>query len=443
MGHTSVRTRSRSEIWQGFEATERREVGTVIVSTLQSQSTSALLLLLLSLLALRVTGSPASAPLVVAVGALPALLLVRAVRFVNQLVDHRWVMLLSDAGAFVVAVTLWQLVRAGGVHAWQIYAGMFLFAAFGAFYLPAMRGWVAGQTSGLEQLTWLNAMLAVATQAAVVVGWALGGVLASSIGIEGSLGLCALSYAVGLVLQFVVFVVINGASFRKPAGAPGTVVSGTAKSHAAAADRASATTGVWRDVFSPRRLGLFTAALLLMELTHTLGFSMFVPLLTGGAADRSWIAGTANACFALAAMISGVLVSGGALGQWTRARAPQVVLVGFCVQIVFGLSVAHPVWAIGLYAVVGLLSGGDAALQSEVQDRWRPAGSAQAFAVFGAVQGPAQLVGSLAVAALLTCLSVGTVYLGTVVVLGLGSGLVLMLARSRAEAPPPRVEAPV
>ncbi|GAA2666610.1 MFS transporter [Streptomyces lunalinharesii] len=438
MGHPSVHTRTRAEIWRGFTAVERREVGTVVVSTLQSQSTSALLLLLLSLLALRVTGSPASAPLVVAVGALPALLLVRAVRTVNQHVDHRWVMLLSDAGAFVVAVTLWQLVRAGGVHAWQIYAGMFLFAAFGAFYLPAMRGWVAGQTTGLEQLTWLNAMLAVATQAAVVVGWALGGVLASSIGIQVSLGLCALSYAVGLVLQFVVFVVVNRAPFRKPAGAVGA-----AEPDQAGADRASGGTRVWRDVFSPRRLGLFTAALLLMELTHTLGFSMFVPLLTGGAADRSWIAGTANACFALAAMISGVLVSGGALGQWTRARAPQVVLVGFGVQIVFGLSAAHPVWAIGLYAVVGLLSGGDAALQSEVQDRWRPAGSAQAFAVFGAVQGPAQLVGSLTVAALLTCLSVGTVYLGTVVVLGLGSGVVLMLARSRAEVRPPRVEAPV
>ncbi|UJB45929.1 MFS transporter [Streptomyces sp. A1-5] len=412
------------------------------MSTLQSQSTSALLLLLLSLLALRVTGSPASAPLVVAVGALPALLLVRAVRIVNQRVDHRWVMLLSDTGAFAVAVTLWLLVRGGGVHAWQIYAGMFLFASFGAFYLPAMRDWVAGQTTGLEQLTWLNAMLAVATQASVVVGWALGGVLASSIGIQASLGLCALSYAVGLVLQFVVFVVINRAPLHKSPVAAGSAGPGAAEPDTSGEGRPSAA-GVWREVFSPRRLGLFTAALLLMELAHTLGFSMFVPLLTGGASDRSWIAGTANACFALAAMISGVLVSGGTLGRWTRARVPQIVLVGFCVQVVFGLSAAHPVWAICLYAVVGLLSGGDAALQSEVQDRWRPAGSAQAFAVFGAVQGPSQLVGSLLVAALLTCLSVGTVYLGTIVVLGLGSGLVLVLARSRAAAASPRAEAPV
>ncbi|MFE5736131.1 MFS transporter [Streptomyces celluloflavus] len=405
------------------------------MSTFQSQSTSALLLLLLSLLALRVTGSPASAPLVVAAGALPALLLVRAVRIVNQLVDHRWVMLSSDAGAFAVTVTLWLRVRAGGLQAWQIYVGMFLFAAFGAFYLPAMRGWVAGQTTGLEQLTWLNAMLAVAAQASVVIGWALGGVLASSIGFQASLGLCALSYLIGLVLQLVVFVVINRAPFHKSAVAWRTVAAGLVEP--------DGTAGVWREVFSPRRLGLFTASLLLMELSHTLGFSMFVPLLTGGAADKSWIAGTANACFALAAMISGVLVSGGTLGRWTRSWVPHIVLAGFCVQTVFGLNAAHPVRAICLYAVVGLLSGGDAALQSEVQDRWRPAGSAQAFAVFGAVQGPSQLVGSLLVAGLLTCLSVGTVYLGIIMTLGLGSGLVLVLARTRAGVRAPHVEAPV
>ncbi|MCX4681291.1 MFS transporter [Streptomyces sp. NBC_01433] len=436
MVETSTDVRTRSEIWKDFEPSERREVTTVVVSTLQSQSTSALLLLLLSLLALDVTGSPASVPLVVAAGALPALLLVRWVRSVNRLLDHRWVMLLADVGAFTVALVLYLLVRGGGLQAWHIYVGMFLFSSFGAFYLPAMRGWVADQAVGLEQLTWLNAMLAVSSQASVVVGWALGGALASTVGIAVSLAICALSYAFGIGLQFLVFVLVNRAPVRKVAK-HGEPSGEAAETGIRATASPQAVSGAWRNVFSPRLLGLFTASLLLMELTHTLAFSMFVPLLTEGSPDRSWIAGTANACFALTAMVSGVLVSGGAVGRWARRRAPHIVLMGFCVQALFGLSAGHAVLTIGLYAMVGLLSGGDAALQSEVQDRWRPVGSAQAFALFGAVQGPAQLIGSLVVAFLLLHLPVTAVYVGTILTLGVGAGLLLLLARARAASPAP------
>ncbi|MQS05748.1 MFS transporter [Streptomyces alkaliphilus] len=443
MAETPARARTRSELWRDFAPTERREVATVVVSTLQSQSTSALLLLLLSVLALDLTGTAASAPLVVAAGALPPLLLVRWVRLVNRWMDHRWVMMLSDLGAFTVTLVLYLLLRGDDIEAWHIYLGMFLFSSFGAFYLPAMRGWVADQTSGIEQLTWLNAMLAVASQASVVVGWALGGVLVSTIGITASLAICALSYVFGIVLQFIVFVLINRAPFRR-AGKPSAPSPGGGSGVAGAAGSpARAGFDVWRDVFSFRRLGLFTAALLLMELTHILAFSMFVPLLTDGAPDRSWIAGTANACFALAAMLSGLLVSGGTIGRWARSRVPQIVLVGFCVQAVFGLGAGYAVLAIVLYTIVGLLSGGDAALQSEVQDRWRPVGSAQAFAVFGAVLGPAQLVGSLLVAFLLLHLPVTGVYVGTVLTLGLGSGLMLLLARRRAPAPSPETREPL
>ncbi|GAA2640921.1 hypothetical protein GCM10009863_67680 [Streptomyces axinellae] len=403
------------------------------MSTFQSQSTSSLLLLLLSVLALQVTGSAASAPLVVAAGALPALLLVRWVRTVNRVLDRRWVMILSDAGAFTVALVLHLLSR-GDIQAWHIYVGMALFSSFGAFYLPAMRGWVADQSGSLAQLTWLNAMLAVATQASVVVGWALGGVLVSTVGVSGSLGLCALAYALGSVLQIVVFAVLNGARLRRTDRPRGTDGRDGAP--------ARAPEGVWRRVFSPRRLGLFTGSLLAMELSHVLAFSMFVPLLTGNSSDRSWVAGTANAGFALAAIGSGVLVSGGSVGDWVRRRVPGILLAGFAIQAVFGLAAHTAVLAIGLYTMVGILSGGDAVLQSEVQDRWRSVGSSQAFAVFGAVYGPAQLVGSLVIAFLLLHLPVTTVYVGTILTLGLGSGLLLIAARARSTSGTPEVVTP-
>ncbi|MFD7668412.1 MFS transporter [Streptomyces sp. NPDC059788] len=397
----------------------------MVVSTFQSQSASTLLLMLLSLFALKISGSSASVPLVVAAGALPPLLFVRCVRVVNRLLDERWVMLLSDVGAFSVSSALWWLVHSGNARLWHVYVGMFLFATFGAFYMPAMREWAAGRTGSLEQLTWLNAMLAVATQASVVVGWAVGGVLAASIGIAASLLVCVLSYAVGIVLQFVVFVVVNRARFRRllPGPAQGDDAPRTV------------TAGTWKNMWAPGRLGLFTASLLLLELTHTLAFSMFIPLLTSGDQDRSWVAGIANASFALAAVISGVAISGGVLGRYARTLTPHIVLTGFAVQIVFGLTAAYPALAICLYALVGLLSGGDSALQSEVQDRWRPVGSSQAYAVFGAVQGPSHLVGALVISWFLSWLPVHVLYVATIVVCGMTAGALLLLARLRAARP--------
>ncbi|MEV0265458.1 MFS transporter [Streptomyces sp. NPDC050617] len=409
----------------------------MIVSTFQSQSASTLLLMLLSLLALDISGSSASVPLVVAAGALPPLLFVRCVRAVNRLLDERWVMLLSDAGAFTVSSVLWMLVRHDSARLWHVYLGMFLFSTFGAFYLPAMREWAAGRTGGLEQLTWLNAMLAVATQASVVVGWAAGGVLAASLGIATSLLICVLSYSVGMVLQFVVFVVAGRASFwRTPTGPPREKGAPRAVATASAAGARKDTAGTWQDMWAPRRLGLFTASLLLLELTHTLAFSMFIPLLTAGDQDRSWVAGIANASFALTAVISGLAISGGVFGRYARAFAPHIVLTGFAVQAVFGLTAAHPAPAICLYALVGLLSGGDSALQSEVQDRWRPVGSAQAYAVFGAVHGPSQLAGALLIAWFLSRLPVRTLYVATVLTCGAAAGILLLVARLRTPAGP-------
>ncbi|MFI9081870.1 MFS transporter [Streptomyces sioyaensis] len=425
---TSTQTsfRSRAQIWRSFSRGEQREVGAVVVSTFQSQTASTLLLMLLSLLALDVSGSSASVPLVVAAGALAPLLFVRVVRTVNRLVDERWVMLLSDVGAFSVSSVLWVLVHNGRAQLWHVYVGMFLFSTFGAFYLPAMREWASGRTGNLEQLTWLNAMLAVATQASVVMGWAVGGVLAASIGIASSLAVCVLSYAFGIVLQFLVFVVINRAPLIRPL--PDATHGGDVPNQAPRTAPASA----WRDMWAPRRLGLFTSSLLLLELTHTLAFSLFIPLLTTGHADRSWVAGIANASFALAAIVSGVAVSGGVLGRYARSLAPYVVLVGFGIQIVFGLSAVYPVLAICLYTLVGLLSGGDSALQSEVQDRWRPVGSAQAYAVFSAVQGPSQMVGALVLSLLLSSFPVNVLYIATITTCGMSAGVLLLLARLRA-----------
>ncbi|MFJ6888168.1 MFS transporter [Streptomyces californicus] len=427
--------RTRSEIWKGFPSIARREIGTVATSTFQSQSTSALMLLLLSVLVIEVTGSAASAPLVIAAGALPALLLVRWVRSVNRLLDHRWVMILSDTGAFAVALALFLLSQAD-VQAWQIYCGVALFSGFGAFYLPAMRGWVADQSGDITQLTWLNSMLAVATQASVVVGWALGGVLASTVGIRFALGLCAIAYACGIVLQFIVFVVVNRTPLRRAAASaagPGEQRRSSVRKVPETAMRQEG--GAWRMVFSPRRLGLFTGSLLAMELSHVLAFSMFVPLVTQASADRSWVAGLANACFALAAIGSGVLVSGGSLGNWVRSHTPGVLIAGFAVQTVFGLTASQTVLAVALYTLVGVLSGGDTVLQSEVQDRWRSVGSSQAFAVFGAVSGPSQLVGSLVIAFLLLHFSITAVYVGTIMILGFGSALLLVVARAKSINP--------
>lgn len=414
--------RSRAEIWRSFAPVGRREVSTVVLSTFQSQSTSAFFFLLLSLLALDISGSLASAPLVVVAGALPLVLFVRAVRTVNRLLDERWVMLFSDLGALSVSLTLWALVHSGNAQLWHVYLGMFLFSTFGAFYLPAMRAWASGRTGSLEQLTWLNAMLAVATQASVVLGWALGGVVASLVGIASSLAICAVSYGLGIVLQFVVFVVVNRAPFRRPS---------LGVEHGADASE-FVMTGVWREICDPRRLGLYTASLLLLEVTQKLAFSMFVPLLTAGDTEKSWIAGIANASFALTAIMSGVAISGGIFGHYARTLAPHIVITGFCIQIVFGLSATLPVLAICLYALVGLLSGGDSALQSEVQDRWHKVGAAQAYAVFGAIQGPSQIFGALVISSLITWFSVPTVYIATIATLGIGAGISLLLARLRA-----------
>ncbi len=82
-----------------------------------------------------------------------------------------------------------------------------------------------------------------------------------------------------------------------------------------------------------------------------------------------------------------------------------------------------------------MLSGGDTVLQSEVQDRWRSVGSSQAFAVFGAVSGPSQLVGSLVIAFLLLHFSITAVYVGTIMILGFGSALLLVVARAKSINP--------
>ncbi|MBD2830406.1 hypothetical protein ID875_27445 [Streptomyces globisporus] len=373
------------------------------------------MLLLLSVLVIEVTGSAASAPLVIAAGALPALLLVRWVRSVNRLLDHRWVMILSDTGAFAVALALFLLSQAD-VQAWQIYCGVALFSGFGAFYLPAMRGWVADQSGDITQLTWLNSMLAVATQASVVVGWRLGVFWPAR---SGSASLWAVRHRLRMRHR--------AAVRRICCGQPDAATSGRC------ARSARESSGVLRRRRCRRRPcgrrrcvahGLLAAP---ARSVHWLvardgaqpcaGFQYVCPTCHSG--FRRPILGGAwpNACFALAAIGSGVLVSGGSLGNWVRSHTPGVLIAGFAVQTVFGLSASQTVLAVALYTLVGVLSGGDTVLQSEVQDRWRSVGSSQAFAVFGAVSGPSQLVGSLVIAFLLLHFSITAVYVGTIMIL--------------------------
>lgn len=394
------------------------ELGTVMLASLQTNAGSSFLILAVTMEALRISGSAAAAPLIVAASGLAPMLIVRPIRTLIRRFDPRGLMVLADAGGLVVVSALALVITSGLVSQWHLYAAMLLLGGFSALYIPASREWGTRVTADGEQLTALNAVLSISTQLAIVIGWSSGGLLVTFVGPGGAIAICAATYAVSLMLQVVVFSITRRQTrLNRPLNPD--------------CSRSDERLLAWRRMLRDGSSASYTYSLLSQALLQRLTFSMFIPLVAGVSSSDGWVAGVANGGFGVFAIFGALLLTTRRPGLFIRHHAPKILGCCFVVQIAFGLGAGEPALAITLFGAVGLLSVSASAIQSEAQDAWREIGAGDAFSILGAVQAPIQVGGALLLSLVLVKVDVTVVYVVSLAVLGTGSVMFAVVARAR------------
>jgi DHA3 family macrolide efflux protein-like MFS transporter len=98
--------------------------------------------------------------------------------------DRRRVLVLSDAGAALVTLTLWALLATGRLEVWQVYVGNAVSSALGAFQRPAYMA-VPSLLVPKEQFGRVGGLMQLSEAASVVVAPLAAGFLIAAIRIEG------------------------------------------------------------------------------------------------------------------------------------------------------------------------------------------------------------------------------------------------------------------
>src|SRR4029434_11027806 len=107
--------------------------------------------------------------------------------------DRRWLLIITQSLAAVLALILCLLTSTGQVRVWHIYAVTFLSGAVGIFDVPARTALIPLLVSG-EQLASAYALNITSRQIAALAGPFLGGIIISAFGISISYFIDALSF---------------------------------------------------------------------------------------------------------------------------------------------------------------------------------------------------------------------------------------------------------
>lgn len=412
---------SRRQLWLELPRSGRREVSAVLVASGVSTAGNSIHIVAAALLALELSKTPASVPLIALVGTIPPLLLIALVRIVAARYGGRRVLIAIDFLQFALAATLPILALMGFLEVWQVFAQELLMACCSAFYAPASRSWSSEVGDSEDKLTLVNTLLSSVMQVSSMIGWGIGGALASLFSPLGAIAINAVTFLISALVQTW--------GFWGRIRSPGTI------------PLADLTTGpvvrmkllpLVRTVFDRSRAGALARSLVVILMAQRLQFSLFVVFLTVAVQVGEAIVGVANAAYSIGAALGAALAAGGVVGLWIRRHPTAGVIGMFAALAIFTFSTSAA-GAIVVYGVVGLLSTSVVILQSLLQDARRNAAS-DTFAALGAVQALMNMFALAALSGLLLFLPVRTTYVLVVVFCGLVAVLFLLL-HSRTQEP--------
>ena len=150
-------------------------------------------------LVLQLTGSSVALGSVLVAQALPRGLLMAVGGAMADRLTPRLTMLGSMGLRVALVAPLAALVLAGRVQMWEVYAISVVFGVVDAFFMPARSSILPRIVAG-DQLEAGNAALTVSTQATVIVGPALAGVVVATLGTGWAFACDAACFALGFVL---------------------------------------------------------------------------------------------------------------------------------------------------------------------------------------------------------------------------------------------------
>jgi MFS family permease len=157
------------------------------------------------------TGSGAALGLVVALQAVPTLLLGSYGGVVADRLDKRRVVIAAQSGMGVLALALGVLTLSGRVEVWQIFLLAFLLGIARVFEIPARQAFIM-EIVGREHLRNAVSLNSVLPNVARTVGPALAGILIASVGT----GICFLINAASYAVVVTAFLLMNTAKLLPP-----------------------------------------------------------------------------------------------------------------------------------------------------------------------------------------------------------------------------------
>ncbi|MEU2728569.1 MFS transporter [Streptomyces griseoviridis] len=414
-GTTGTKAASRREMWAALPSHGRRELLSVLVATGGSFIGNSIHIVASALLAIELSGSAASVPLIALIGTLPPLLLVTPVRRCVRRYGGRKVLVSIDVLSTCLIATLPLLSLVGAVQLWQVYALELLTACCSAFYMPASRDWTSDIGGDESSLRYVNSALGSVMQVASVVGWGLAGVLVSALTPVGAIAVNAATFALSSLVQWWGF---RGTGKRRDRGTPApheTSDGPTDPTPPQNPQKPLSLLVLLRSVFDRSPAGRLAQALVVVVMTQRLQFSLFVVFLTFAIHVPESAIGVTNAVYSVGAAVGGALVAGGRSGDVLRRHPTAGIALFFAALAAFALSTTVMI-AIPLYAVLGVLSASVVVLQTLLQDARRVTGGGDTFAALGAVQALVNMVALAALGLLLVVLPVRSVYLIVVAV---------------------------
>jgi len=409
-------TESRRNIWQNLPRAGQRERIGVYVASASSTFGNSVHIIAAALLALKLSRSAASVPVIALVGTVPPLLLVNVVRRAVAHAGARRVLVVIDLVSCVSAASLPAMAVFSRLDLWEVYVQELLLACGSSFYSPASRAWSSDISHSKADLVLTNSLLGGVTQGAKLVGWGFGGLLSATLGPLGAISVNSASFLLSATIELWVF----GQGFAvRTADSAGT-------------DRSAQGSfpelgRLVRTTFDGSRAGALARSLIAIGIAQRVQFSLFVVFLTLSVHVSESGLGVANALFSAGAALGASLVAGGVTGWWTRRHPELPVAMMFATLLVFGLSVS-PWMAVPIYGLVGVMSASVTPIQCLLQDA-RRSSSGETFATLGAAQALANMVALGGLSLALLHLSVRMTYLGAMALCGSLTVLCLLSGR--------------
>jgi hypothetical protein len=407
---------SRRGIWHHLPRAGQRERIGVYVASASSTFGNSVHIIAAALLALKLSGSAASVPVIALVGTVPPLLLVNVVRRAVAHASVRRVLVVIDLVSCVFAASLPVIAVFSRLDLWEVYVQELLLGCSSSFYSPSSRAWSSDISHSEADLVLTNSLLGGVTQGANVVGWGVGGLLSATLGPLGAISVNSASFLLSAAIQLWVF--SQGFAVR---------IADNAGIDRSAPVRIADLGRLVRTTFGGSRAGALARSLIAIGIAQRLQFSLFVVFLTLAVHVSESALGVANALFSAGAALGASLVAGGVTGWWARRRPELPVAMMFATLLVFGLSMS-PWMAVPIYGLVGVMSASVTPVQCLLQDA-RRSSSGETFATLGAAQALANMAALGALSLVLLHLSVRATYLGAMALCGSLTVLCLLSGR--------------